>query len=168
VICRSLDKPPPRRLSRRVHHLISCLPPQLLALVVCLLVAHLGVAADKPEKSAATTNAVTGKWIYTLEVLMGNCFLTLRGSGRIPFAPSLLAVTLRLHGSLASIVYVTFSSLHGFCRKSPARWEKRLEILKESVFDTGYRNGRRVRWPRRRCTGTPCPRLRSHGSGRRW
>jgi len=45
-----------------------------------LLVAHLGVAADKPEKSAATTNAVTGKWIYTLEVLIGNCFLTLRAS----------------------------------------------------------------------------------------
>jgi len=42
---------------------------------VCLLVAHLGVAADKPEKSAATTNAVTGKWIYTLEVMIGNCFL---------------------------------------------------------------------------------------------
>jgi len=104
VICRSLDKPPPRRLSRRVHHLISCLPPQLLALVVCLLVAHLGVAADKPEKSAATTNAVTGKWIYTLEVLIGNCFLTLRDSGRIAFASDSMFVILRLHGSLASIV----------------------------------------------------------------
>lgn len=51
-----------------MHHLISWLTPQLLALVVCLLAAHVGVAADKPEKSAATTNAVTGKWIYTLEV----------------------------------------------------------------------------------------------------
>jgi anti-sigma28 factor (negative regulator of flagellin synthesis) len=33
-----------------------------------LLVAHAGIAADKAEKPATTTNTVTGKWAYTLEV----------------------------------------------------------------------------------------------------
>lgn len=51
-----------------MHRLASFLPRRLLALLVCLLAAHSGVAADKQEKSAAATNNVTGKWTYTLEV----------------------------------------------------------------------------------------------------
>lgn len=51
-----------------MHHLISFLPRWLPALLACLLAAHSGVAADKPEKAAATTNSVAGKWTYTLEV----------------------------------------------------------------------------------------------------
>lgn len=52
-----------------MHHLTSFLPRRLLALLACLLAAHSGVAADKPEKAGtAATSTVTGKWTYTLEV----------------------------------------------------------------------------------------------------
>lgn len=51
-----------------MHHLTAVLPRLLLTVLVCLLTAHSGVAADKQEKSAAATNNVTGKWTYTLEV----------------------------------------------------------------------------------------------------
>jgi anti-sigma28 factor (negative regulator of flagellin synthesis) len=51
-----------------VHHLTAFLTRRLLALLVCMLAAHSGIAADKPEKSSAATHTVTGKWTYTLEV----------------------------------------------------------------------------------------------------
>lgn len=51
-----------------MHHLTRFLPRVLLALLAGLLSAHFSSAADKPEKPAATTNSVTGKWTYTLEV----------------------------------------------------------------------------------------------------
>jgi hypothetical protein len=63
-----LDKPTSRRLSRRVHHLIGFFPRRLLTLLACFLAVHFGVASDKPEKPAATTNSVAGKWAYTLDV----------------------------------------------------------------------------------------------------
>ncbi len=51
-----------------MHHLISRLPRQLLAFLVCLVATHSSLAADQQEKPAATTNTVTGKWTYILEV----------------------------------------------------------------------------------------------------
>lgn len=51
-----------------MHHLALFLPRLLLTVLVCLLATHSGVAADKPDKSAAETNSVTGKWTYTLDV----------------------------------------------------------------------------------------------------
>ncbi len=66
-----LDKPPPRRFSRRVKHTKHFLHRRVaLWFVVCLSLDLLGpiLAADKPEKPAVATHTVTGKWTYTLEV----------------------------------------------------------------------------------------------------
>ena len=52
-----------------MHHPVYQLPRLLLTLLVSLLAAQSGMAADQPGKaSPAATNTVTGKWTYTLEV----------------------------------------------------------------------------------------------------
>ena len=51
-----------------MHHLTRFVPRLLLALFASALCLHTGFAADKPEKPAPSTNTVTGKWTYTLEV----------------------------------------------------------------------------------------------------
>ena len=62
-----LDKPPPRRLSRRVHHLNKFLPRLLIVLLFGAFFACPTLAAEKNEKATAT-NTVTGKWTYSLDV----------------------------------------------------------------------------------------------------
>src|ERR1039458_6796968 len=56
-----------------------------------------------------------GHWFLTLSVrkLMGICFLTLRVSGKIAFAPCSLMVSLRRRGRASSIFFAGFSKPKG-------------------------------------------------------